>query len=58
MGKPRWDPYRTHIGPIWASPYGTHVNSGCTSDAGPLWAAQMGLIWVPIWDPYGTHVIC
>jgi len=52
MSKPRWDPYRTHIGPIWASQYETHVNPGCTSDAGSLWAAQMGPIWVPIWDPY------
>ena len=28
----------------WASPYGTHMEPGCT--------AHMGPIWVPIWDPY------
>ena len=28
----------------WASPYGTHMEPGCTAHIGP--------IWVPKWDPY------
>ena len=28
----------------WASPYGTHMEPGCT--------VHMGPIWVPTWDPY------
>ena len=31
----------------WASPYGTHMEPGCT--------AHMGPIRVPTWDPYGSH---
>ena len=34
----------------WTSPYGTHMEPGCT--------AHMGPIWVPIWEPYGTHIDC
>ena len=42
-----------HLGPIWFSPYGTHVYH-----MGPIWdpyglhVYHMG----PIWDPYGTHI--
>jgi hypothetical protein len=50
MGMHIWDPYGTHIGLIWASPYGyAHM--------GPIWAlsgqAHMGM---PILDPYGSHI--
>ena len=34
----------------WASPYGTHMEPGCT--------AHMGPIRVPTWDPYGFHIDC
>ena len=34
----------------WASPYGTHMEPGCT--------AHMGPIRVPTWDPYGSHIDC
>ena len=32
----------------WASPYGTHMEPGCT--------AHMGPIRMPTWDPYGSHI--
>ena len=34
----------------WVSPYGTHIEPGCI--------AHMGPIWVPTWDPYGSHIDC
>ena len=34
-----------------------YCNSNKTQ-MGPRWAAHMGPIWVPIWDPYGTHILC
>ena len=34
----------------WASPYGTHMEPGCT--------VHMGPIRVPTWDPYGSHIDC
>ena len=34
----------------WASPYGTHMELGCS--------AHMGPIRVPTWDPYGSHIDC
>ena len=58
-------PDGAHIGPILAqygltqtSPYGTHVIHCCKTQMGPGWAAYIGPIWVPIWDPYGSHIIC
>ena len=34
----------------WASPYGTHMEPGCT--------AHMGPIWVSIWNPYRLLAGC
>ena len=34
----------------WASPYGTHMEPGCT--------AHMGPIRVTTWDSYGSHIDC
>ena len=36
--------YGTHMGPIWATriwanPYGTHAEPGCTFHMGHIWAA-------------------
>ena len=29
---------------IWANPYGTHAEPGCTPHMGPIWVAHMGPI--------------
>ena len=41
--------YGTHMGPIWATriwanPYGTHAERGCTPHMGLIWVAHMGPI--------------
>ena len=38
--------YGTHMGPIWATriwanPYGTDMEPGCTPHMGPIWVAHM-----------------
>ena len=40
---------------IWANPYGTHAEPGCTPHMGPIWVAHMGPIWACL---LGRSVLC
>ena len=53
-----WGPYGSHIQPMWACPYGPHMEPCCKTHVGPRWVAHMGPLWLPMWDPYGSHMFC